>query len=384
MKTNILSEIARVREIMGLREQRKETIITDTIKSDVDVPIPPIKGKYDVGDSDPSEFIKDSVVSIISSLPQKAKDKLDEGKLQLVQITVKAGASNYWDRTTGPTQYDHEIVGDDYVPTTDGKGEGLSEDGYEFNMELAELRASTYIEEVKPLLEEAGVIVGDKLSKIPQGMVVYTGGKNDKPTCTTDCGQVLILTLSFIYTDTIEKTIDVCLPEIEISVGVLGQADDNHVCDEAIFKVSVNGEKIGVANLNNGDFDTFAYKLKDGVRWDHAGWPYDTAGPLRDKYHMAPYQKIKGQNSKKRTTDGKKGGVRTWTTIIDTKNEKYNWGDVNKLTITPLVKTQGSMSYIGKTLLCAPPRKEQGVFLQGTYGDGGRPCGSHSEVPMLL
>jgi hypothetical protein len=373
MEKNILSEINRTREIMGLSEQRKETIITDVIKSDVDVPIPPIKGKYGAGSSDPSKFIKGSVVSIMSSLPQKAKDKLDEGKLKLVQITVKAGASNYWDKTTGPTQFDHEIVGNDYEPTTDGKGQGLSKDGYDLNMELAELRASTYIEELGPLLKETGVIVGDKLSKIPQGMVVNTGGKNDDPECTTDCGQVLILTLSFIYTDTIEKTIDVCLPEVQISVGVLGTDVDGHECDEAIFKVSVNGVKIGVANLNNGTFDRYAYERKKGTSWSNAGWPTRTAGPLQGKYHEQPYFKLPGQWSKKRTTDGKLGGIRTWTTTIDTENEKYNWGDENILEITPLVKQRGGgESHINNTLLCT----------KNTYG-GSRPCGSHSEVPNV-
>ena len=56
-QNNILSEVTRVREIMGLREQRKKTIITNTIKSDVDVPIPPIKGNYGVGESNPTKFI---------------------------------------------------------------------------------------------------------------------------------------------------------------------------------------------------------------------------------------------------------------------------------------------------------------------------------------
>jgi len=375
MKKNILSEVNRTREIMGLPivEQRKTTIITDTIKSDVDVPIPPIKGKYSVGDSNPSEFIVESVNTIINSLPPVAKDKLDKGKLQLVQITVRAGASNYWDKTTGPTQFDHEIVGDKYEPTTDGKGPELSEDGYNLNLELAELRASTYIEEIEPLLEEEGVLVGDKLSKIPQGMVVDTGGKNDKDTCTTDCGQVLILTLSFIYTDTIEKTIDVCLPEIKITIGSKGKSD-GHECDEAVFKVSVNGTKIGVANLNNTGMD---------LEWDTNKGPW-----IRSNAHGKGIRTMNNTWKKGRVTDRKFGGERSWTGVIDTTNPELNWGDDNTLTMTSLVKTESdrqgyrmsTVGGIGMSIVCS--ENPQGPI--GTGGYRGQKCGSHTEVPYVI
>lgn len=375
MKKNILSEVNRTREIMGLPivEQRKTTIITDTIKSDVDVPIPPIKGKYSVGDSNPSEFIVESVNTIINSLPPVAKDKLDKGKLQLVQITVRAGASNYWDKTTGPTQFDHEIVGDKYEPTTDGKGPELSEDGYNLNLELAELRASTYIEEIEPLLEGEGVLVGDKLSKIPQGMVVDTGGKNDKDTCTTDCGQVLILTLSFIYTDTIEKTIDVCLPEIKITIGSKGKAD-GHECDEAVFKVSVNGTKIGVANLNNTGLD---------LEWDTNKGPW-----IRSNAHGKGIRTMNNTWKKGRVTDRKFGGERSWTGVIDTTNPELNWGDDNTLTMTSLVKTESdrqgyrmsTVGGIGMSIVCS--ENPQGPI--GTGGYRGQKCGSHTEVPYVI
>ena len=382
MKKSILAEVNRTREIMGLPivEQRKETIITDTIKADIEVPVPAIKGTYKPGKSDPAAFIKNSITIIKNAINNVsgAREKLEEGKLRLVEISVRAGASNYWDKTTGPTQFDHEIVNGEYVPTTEGTGEKLSKDGYDLNIELAKLRASTYIEEIKPLLGIGegglGIDISDQLSEIPEGMVINTGGKNDDPNCTTDCGQVLLLTLSFIYTDTIEKTIDVCLPEVQISVGVLGTDVDDHECDEAIFKVSVNGVKIGVANLNNGPFDRYAYERKvKGTRWDYAGWPSHTAGVLQNKYHEQPYFKLPGQWSKKRTTDGKIGGIRTWETTIDTENEKFNWGDENILEITPLVKQRGGgESHINDTLLCT----------KDTYG-GSRPCGSHSEVPNV-
>ena len=177
MRKNIIEDIGRVREIMGLREQRKETIITK-IPFDVQVPIPTIKGNYATGKSDPSRFIKKSINTIIKAINNTpgAADKLVSGDLQLIGINVKAGASNYWDTKTGPTQFDHKIVGDEYKPTTDGKGQGLSEDGYELNLGLAKLRASTYIQKIKPLLADLNIDISDKLSEVPEGMVVYTGG----------------------------------------------------------------------------------------------------------------------------------------------------------------------------------------------------------------
>ena len=87
---------------------------------------------------------------------------------------------------------------------------------------------------------------------------------------------------------------------------------------------------------------------------------------------MAPYMSLPGQNNKKRTTDGKKGGIRTWTTTIDTSNKKYNWGEENVLEITPLVKVRGGNSEVDGAMLCR----------KGMYRD--RSCGSHSEVPNVV
>ena len=379
MKKNILSEVNRTREIMGLpiMEQRKETIITDVVKSDVKVPVPAIKGNYKPGKSDPSGFIENSITIIQKAINSVdgAREKLEEGNLRLVEITVKAGASNYWDKTTGPTQFDHEIVGDKYEPTTDGKGPGLSEDGYDLNMELAELRASTYIDEIKPLLgveEGLGIEISDQLSEIPQGMVVDTGGKNDDPECTTDCGQVLILTLSFIYTDTIEKTIDICLPEIKITIGSKGKAD-GHECDEAVFKVSVNGTKIGVANLNNTGMD---------LEWDINKGPW-----IRSNEHAKGIRTMNNKWKKGRVTDSKFGGERSWTGTIDTTNPELNWGEDNTLTIKSLVKTESVQGYrmstvggISMSIVCN--ENPQGPI--GTGGYKGQKCGSHTEVPYVI
>ena len=374
MQKGIISEIKRVKEIMGLQEQRIVTDIVDRREFDVTVPIPRIEGTYLPGKSDPSSFIgeaKDIILQSINNTPGAA-DKFLEGKLQLVDITVNAGASNVWSSKDGATNYD---VDNDYKPTESGMESGLDSRGYEKNLTLAKQRASRFIDEITVLLRNNGIDVSEQLSKVPNAAVVDTGGKLDGERDRSEYpnpGQVLFLDLSFNYLDVEEKIQVTCLPEIKISVGVLGANVDGHQCDEAIFKVTLNGATLGIANLNNGAFDVFAYKMKSGVQWNYAGWPRQHFGPLQGKHQMVPYLNLPGQNTNKRTTDGKKGGVRTWTTTIDTNDEKYNWGEDNVLEITPLVKVRGGNSEVGGAIMCK----------KGMYRD--RSCGSHSEVPNVV
>ena len=175
MKKQILSEIIRVREIMGLHEQfiTKEKIGEDRV--DVVVDVPPIKGTYTPASSDPTSFIGDSVTTIMTAIDntQKAAEKLAEGKLQLVDINVKAGASNVWDSADGATNYD---VDNNYEPTTEGDDQTLDSAGYGKNVTLAEERANTYIEMVIPLLDTAGINISEQISKTPDTVVVDTGG----------------------------------------------------------------------------------------------------------------------------------------------------------------------------------------------------------------
>ena len=375
MKKQILSEISRVRQIMGLHEQfiTKEKIGED--KVDVVVDVPPIKGTYTPASSDPTSFIGESVTTIMTAIDntQKAAEKLAEGKLQLVDINVKAGASNVWDSDDGATNYD---VDNNYEPTTEGEDQTLDSAGYGKNVTLAEERANTYIEMVIPLLDTAGLNISEQISKTPDTVVVNTGGELDRDrdeNIYPNPGQVLILTLSFMYTDVIEQFKETCEPGIEITIAVQGVGVDEHECDEAIFKVSVNGAKIGIANLNNGVLDRYI----DGGGWNKMKsiWPKEQLGALQGTFQENWYRNLPGRNSPGRETDKVQGGKRSWTTMIDTEDEKFNWGEENILENTPLVFNKGKNSYVeikGGTdvQLCGPQA-------------GFRPCGSHSEVPKV-
>ena len=362
MKKQIISEISRVRQIMGLREQYSETIKTGEEKNVVVVYVPPIEGTYSPNSSDPSQFIDESVRIIMDAINNKedAYVRLQEGKLKLVDINVQAGASNVWDPKDGATNYD---VDNNYKPTSEGNSPELDEGGYERNIALAKERANKYIELVIPLLKGVNIHIDEQISKTPEAVVVNTGGKLDNDRLRSEFpnpGQVLRLTLSFTYTDVQEFYEERCSPGIEITIGSKGKAD-GHVCDEAVFKVLVNGVKIGVANLNNAGYDTEA-----------GGGAYFWI----DKYHRAKVRKIKTRWAEGRMTDGQKGGARSWTTMIDTKNPELNWGEENKLSIQSIVKTENGRSTIGGGIVC----DDQGPI--GRAADG-QPCGSHSEVPYV-
>ena len=363
MKKQILSEVSRVREIMGIREQytTREKVGEETIN--VVVNVPPIKGTYGTGKSDPSAFLGDAVVTIVEAInnTEGAQAFLKKGELQLVDISVVAGASNNWGT---PTQFDHEIVGGEYTPTNNGRGEGLDVDGYTENLQLAELRASKFIERVTPLLDKSGIQISEKLSSTPKGMVVDTGGKVDEDNCGANCGQVLLLTLSFKYTDFKEFFENKCQPGIEITIGSMGKSD-GHECDEAVFKVLVNGYEIGIANLNNAGYD-----LLQGNR----GFPWI------DRQHKASVTALQNIDVNKRSTDGTWGGERSWTTMIDTTNPELNWGEENKLSIKSIVKTKNGMSYIKGGLVCVDDTARGPALGTGKN----QRCGGHAEVPYVI
>ena len=362
MKKQIISEISRVRQIMGLREQYSETIKTGEEKNVVVVEVPPIEGTYSPNSSDPSQFIDESVRIIMDAINNKedAYVRLQEGELKLVDINVQAGASNVWDPKDGATKYD---VDNNYKPTSEGNSPELDGDGYERNVALAKERANKYIELVIPLLKGVNIHIDEQISKTPEAVVVNTGGKLDNDRLRNEFpnpGQVLRLTLSFTYTDVQEFYIERCSPGIEITIGSRGEVD-GHVCDEAVFKVLVNGVKIGVANLNNSGMDTMRF----------GGW--------LGKPHRTAIMNVNAIESDKRTSDGQVGGERSWTTMINTTNPELNWGEENKLSIQSIVKTKEGEStiegYGGYSITCS----ERGQMGNGKKGK----CGAHSEVPYV-
>jgi len=372
MKNNILLEVKRVKEIMGLYEQRIKTIVTSE-EWDVPVPVPRIKGTYRPGDSDPSAFIGEALVTILQAIQEVpgAREKLKTGELQLKHITVEAGASNVWDTKDGATNYD---VDNDYKPTTEGQNPNLNKDGYEKNVKLAKNRASRFIDEISPLLAGENINISQELSKAPAGVVVDTGGKLDGDRIRSEYpnpGQVLYTTLGFVYTDKEEFVESECLPEVKIIIGTRGK-QDGHICDEAVFKVSVNGTQIGIANLNNAGADLAP---NDGGRAFGMG---NLAG---GKAQLNGFKNIPGRKSKKRYSENDFGGWREWETMINTTNPELNWGESNKLTITPLVQSGtergGKTSSYDGWEVC----NEYRGF--GPKRGGKIKCGSHTEVPYV-
>ena len=133
--------------------------------------------------------------------------------------------------------------------------------------------------------------------------MVDTGGELDDDRNRSEYpnpGQVLFLTLGFAYPDK-EEGIEVeCLPEVKIIIGTRGN-QDGHICDEAVFKVSVNGTQIGIANLNNAGADLAP---NDGGR------AFGMANLAGGKAQLNAFKNIPGRKSKKRWTDNRFGGWR--------------------------------------------------------------------------
>ena len=293
MKKNILSEVNRTREIMGLVREQEMKYIRKVV-SDIDIEIPlRFEYKYPTGIDDPTPFIGTVTKSIIDKIEEDAQHAalLKDGKLKLDSINVKAGASNYWNKPMIP-EIGNAFVEDDnktLVEVTDERWEELAEkDGYsgkwqdwlelkksgdnsgDFftedkkyvakNKDLAHRRANKFIEGIIPLFKDEKIDVS-KLSKTPEGFIIDTGGAVDDDNDDIKApkkGQALIITLLFSFIEKIYEVTEECLVHLKCTIGYYtNRGQHNHYCDEAIFDVKMNGISLGIANLNNGALDVF-------------------------------------------------------------------------------------------------------------------------------
>lgn len=186
-----------------------------------------------------------------------------------------------------------------------------------------------------------------------------------------------------------------CIVGLEITIGYYpGQNSQEHVCDEAIFELKMNGVSIGEINLNNAAYDTKIDQLEATYQKDLANYDkrietlnnaysafvqngkakeknrekyiQDNSGsrPTKQQYPEAfriKAQKLGYQNvdnfindlktindsfkSYGRKSDGKSGGSRSQTFVIDGTKAKSiiqnTPADKIVLTITPLVTKDG-------------------------------------------
>jgi len=376
MKKQILSEVNRVREIMGftILEQKKEIVKVGEEKGEyIELDTIIFNSTYKASDDKTSQemfnlFLNKLLESIGNN--SDANDAYEKGTLELKSATVTAGASNYY--SSAPTAAD--VMNDRVTPmppleTEEGAdGNPLkiyplpyynenevivkwdkNSKPYRGNLDLALRRADNFINTLAEKLPAisishglpSGISVFPQLSRIPNGSIVDTGGVIDKlrdKSAYPNPGQVIIADLTFGYVETIEVFEETCTANITIEISA-GGPKGGHKCDEAIFSVRINGSNIGIANLNNSYIDVKATKVKN-IKKDEGN------GRSIDPKIYLPGLPTSKRYPNQRISDGQEGGVRTSVFTIDSSNPDLKWGEVNKIEIKSLVKPNGTFGSV--------------------------------------
>jgi hypothetical protein len=192
-----------------INEQEKSRILkmyytnSNLIKEGVVIPYSQVS-VYEVGSSDPSQFIDDFVKNLIAKIDSDAaaKEMRLSGQMVLAKGVFTAGASNSWGKSA--SGYDRE--------NNMAKAEPTETVNYKKNYNLALERAKKFEEALWPKLEAYKIKKSPSLSLIQtSAYVLNTGGKSDisrdqktfpKP------GQMINVNLVFEYSQKLEETKD--------------------------------------------------------------------------------------------------------------------------------------------------------------------------------
>lgn len=143
-----------------------------------------------------------------------------------------------------------------------------------------------------------------------------------------------------------------CIVGMEITIGYYpGQSKADHTCDEAIFELRMNGVSLGEVNLNNSTLDLVSAKIpKTSTRYENLQRRYEPLA-LRhgyeniDQYFEAISSINQSFTNYGRRTDGKSGGLRSQTFVLDGTKAKSiidnSPSDKIVLSIVPLVSVDG-------------------------------------------
>lgn len=143
-----------------------------------------------------------------------------------------------------------------------------------------------------------------------------------------------------------------CIVGMEITIGYYpGQSKADHTCDEAIFELRMNGVSLGEVNLNNSTLDLVSDKIpKTSTRYENLQRRYEPLAVRHgyeniDQYFEAISMINKSFSNYGRKTDGRTGGARSQTFILDGTKAKSIIdnapSDKIVLSIVPLVSVDG-------------------------------------------
>jgi len=370
MKKQILSEVNRVREIMGLNllEQTKEKVKVGEKKGEfMELDTIIFDSTYRANDDKTTQsmfnLFLDKLLEAIDNNPD-ASSAYRSGTLELKTAKVTAGASNFYtgaataadfmnDRITPMPELitisgEETVSGKDLLtydlPYYDENEVVVKWDKhskpYRGNTDLAFRRADNFINYIAEKLPIMNISVFPQLSRIPDGSIIDTGGVIDKERDVSvypNPGQVIIADLLFGYREVVEVFEERCTADLTIEISAGGEGG-GHKCDEAIFRVAINGSMLGVANLNNSGIDVKGASVpRPNIKNPKKTINVDTYLPGLPTSTRYPNE---------RKTDGKGGGVRTAVFSIDPKNPDFKWGRINKITIQSLVNQDGTFGSV--------------------------------------
>ena len=400
MKKNIISEVSRVREIMGLpliSEQEHYDIGKVVVRGDVDKgePIQIIVDKVakyavldDAAESVAEPFIADVVDKLKEKFDGDLQKAIDAG-MTLTKAIIRSGASNYY--KNGSTVAN--VENDRFTPITEKQDVKWNEKStpYKNNAALAKSRGTNFLAYIKAALKKKGINNLDSLeSEDIQSVIVDTGGVIDENRVEKDYpnpGQFLTMDLQF------DKApggggLTECLVDMSILVGYYRTGHDysdgltsgqDHMCDSAIFDVYLNKIYVFTANLNNNH--------DPGGTGPHGGQPYQ--------------QKIKDSKKYRVINPDKPGSNVACGVTINNALAQQIMKDTNDKTIevgiegqveggkSPGEKSSGGHQFGGPNAVRDTTYQGEYLYVCGRPGYHAQPCPTdqqlnlHAQVPMV-
>jgi hypothetical protein len=254
MERNILSEVNRVREIMGLElvtEQDTPHEVGDKVdgqifKGYITKPVAETfneLGMYTVNSDDPSKFLDRFVKGIIDTITKDPlmKKSLDAGTLQLAKATIRSGASNWYGTPLKP-EVDNKYEGTpnaDYYTNPEWFPEGYEAlsgpetQNWIDNKDLALRRSTKFLAALKEALlaNDPPIKIFPAIEETVTSTIVDTGGLTDeKCRKDTNCkehhpnpGQFVDADLAFAYNEVEEvwEDFENCVGGMQITIAYM-------------------------------------------------------------------------------------------------------------------------------------------------------------------
>lgn len=274
MEKSIISEINRVKEIMGIEligEQKRYSIGKTVISGDIDggKPINIVvdrESKYKAMSDDANDVGEPFFWTIIEALENEFRDSGGfhdkKDKIQLTKATIRSGASNYYN---GGSTY-ADVTNDRFSSVGDEQDVKWDENSkpYKDNLELAKRRGVNFLKYIKEQLGRNGLGVLDPLeSEDVVAVVVDTGGVIDEKRDESkykNPGQFITMDIEMKMAGVAGRQTSDCLVNLKVSIGYFRnptklsdgkKSSKGHTCDQAVFDVFLNKKYIMTANLNN-------------------------------------------------------------------------------------------------------------------------------------